>query len=584
MLKVYPGMLSGRDQSVGEEARVKPPVLKPVPFAGASNRDSAGDTFVRRDSVTASTVPVYPNRDEVHFGHATPLFGAARTKKKDDDEITVRFKIRKGDWERWKAAASNLDMTPAEYALFYMPHLKAPRPKKKILDGAEVKVIGMDNGQKRVTKVRPLLGPEQIFNEWLAQIEKAQKYVQVAMYDFDNITVEGGRTVDGADVTPGWKQQQQILPLLIEKARKGIPVQIILDSSVEYKYDEYRIPEIPRPINNAGMVEYLRDLKEKENLPIEVVTYPRRLANIYHVKMLAVDGERAIVGGMNLSNHSAANWDACVAIEGPEVANIQKDTFYPDWIISKHYADKSVPLEEIRKSLPEIQPLSDPAIQVLNTKPREYAQIGYSGEESIGDFVKAKLKSDDLRKFTSEQFIWTHKELRNDLIKAHQEGRVKVRMLHSSGVVDQFPYSRNPIYEIIKAGVPVRFYNENESTQEKLHAKWTVFNDDEVLIGSANMSAAGLETNVDTGKRPDYESVDEPQVYKRGNRDMAIVIKSPALAKVFQHQFDYDWKYSPLTHPPGYGQFEKAKNHSIYRTLEERVKEALKAAKGGSKE
>lgn len=580
MFNIYAGALSRQDTFEKNLKHPKPPVFNPASLRSTVSPLLPNDTFAKKGS-DASTSSSQPDRN-IRFSQPALLrFGARQ--KKDTDEISVRMKIRKGDWERWKAAARNLDMSPADYALFYMSHLKAPRPHKKIIEGAEVKVIGMHRGKKQETKVRPLLGPEQIFNEWIAQIEKAQNYIQIAMYDFDNITVKGGRTVDGADVAPGWKQQQQILPLLIEKARQGIPVQILVDSSVEYKYDEYRIPVFPRPINNAGMVAYLRKLREEENLPIEVVTYPRELANIYHVKALIVDGKRGIVGGMNLSNHSPANWDACVAIEGPEIANIQEETFYPDWIIAKHYANPKTSPDQIKKSLPKITPLDKPAIQVLNTKPREYEEIGYSGEESIGDYVKSRLKSPDLKKFTSEQFIWTHKELRNDLIKAHQEGRVKIRMLHSSGVVDQFPYSRNPIYELLQAGVPVRFYNENEATQEKLHAKWSVFNDDEILIGSANMSAAGLETNLETGERPDYKNVTDLQLYKRGNRDMAIVIKSPALARAFQQQFNQDWKYSPTNDPPGYGEFEEAQNFSLYQQLETRVQKALRKAVGGSK-
>ncbi len=529
----------------------------------------------------------------VRFGESKQ---GPKPKKTEKQYVRRQIRIEKDQLTSWNnlvVRAKNLGMSMMDYLEFAMPYIKGVKPYKHVLDGVTVPLIGHHQGKPVTTKITALLGAEQIFDQWITQIAKAKDSIQIGMYDFDNIWVDGGRETDGAEGNPGWKQQQKILPLLIKKAREGVPVQMILDGSVLYEYDEYRVPIIPRRLNNAGMVDLLNKLKNGEpiqdpelakrlgiedlkpgtKLPIEVVTYPRELANIYHVKLLAVDGKYALLGGMNLSNHSAANWDACVAIEGPEVANIQAETFYPDWIMAKHYANPNVPVAMTRKQLPAIEPVSHPAIQVLNTKPREYEAIGYSGEESIGDFLKEKLASPDLKDFASEQFVWTHKTLKNQMIKLHQEGQAKIRVLHSAGVVDQFPYSRNSIYEMIKSGVPVRFYNEHDETQERLHAKWSVFNRNELMIGSANISAAALETNLDQGERPDYESVPEGQKYTRGNRDVALIVKSPELAKRFLEQFNVDWKYSlPIVS----GQYEQTMNKPVYDAFERKVLKGLK--------
>lgn len=95
--------------------------------------------------------------------------------------------------------------------------------------------------------------------------------------------------------------------------------------------------EKERHYNNQDMIRYL-----KQN-NIDVVPYPRAAqqgAALQHVKMLAVDGKKAIIGGMNWGTHSCANHDACVAIErregfeNSEVDNIIYEIFNKDWKFS----------------------------------------------------------------------------------------------------------------------------------------------------------------------------------------------------------------------------------------------------------
>ena len=62
------------------------------------------------------------------------------------------------------------------------------------------------------------------------------------------------------------------------------------------------------------------------------------------------------------------------------------------------------------------------------------------------------------------------------------------------GLYKVFPNCRPGIQKLDDAGVPIRFFKENKSTEEKLHAKWAVFDRKNLLIGSANWSSLGLDS------------------------------------------------------------------------------------------
>ena len=511
---------------------------------------SSNDSFTS----TSSSKPQQPANNVLSFPKI--LFGAAKKAAATKEEtVDLVLKGVNAGWaKRLVATAESYGINVGEYLQDLLPQFADTLPDKDIMPSVSATVTGKHNGRNVRTKVTTLIGPDQIFQSWIDTLHKTKEYAQIALFDFDNVKV-GGRGVDGADVTDAWKMQQKVLEMIEEKARKGVKFQILLDSHVETKYDKRGRPIYPREINNEGMYNYLKGLQE-EGLPIEIVSYPRELANIYHVKLLISDGKRAIVGGMNLSNHSAANWDACVQLEGREVANLQAETFHQDWLMARHKREPGKSLEELRDSLPEVTPVDEPAIKVLNTMPREYEQVGYEPREEIGDYFREKLQSPTLAGVYSEQFIATHKVVRDLLIQRNQEG-IPVQMLHSAGVIDKFPYCRNTVYRMEMGGVPVRYYPENEATAEQLHAKWTMLEDknpakSEVVIGSANTSAAAFETNVGKGKRGDYPAGEE-QPYRRGNRDVAIVIPSQKIADVFKAQHQKDWEYSYSTRPPAYG-------------------------------
>src|SRR5438067_1760 len=63
---------------------------------------------------------------------------------------------------------------------------------------------------------------------------------------------------------------------------------------------------------------------ELEQAGVRVLAFPVERTTIDHVKLLIVDGVRAIVGGINWGTHSPLNHDFDVLATGPVVANLER--------------------------------------------------------------------------------------------------------------------------------------------------------------------------------------------------------------------------------------------------------------------
>ena len=402
------------------------------------------------------------------------------------------------------------------------------------------------------TKVTTLIDGEQIFNKTLEMVKGAKSSIQVEMFEFQNLKIDGDKwPSNGADAVPGFAEQQSLLPLLVKKKRENpdIKIQVILDA---HKWYINGHGEKERHYNNQAMIKYLL-----EN-GIDVVPYPRAAQNgstLQHVKMVAVDGKSAIIGGMNWGTHSCANHDACVALEtlpqynNSEVDNIINDIFIPDWKFSWQRLGKTKlvagPLSEEEQDaynglnkeikqenvdymkivgdlynkpeylnrydkndlskldITEVHPVESPKIKVLTTKPNELKFVGEQGSESTRKFLQNKLNT--CQKVRGELFVLSDKELIETIVKRHKEGQLDAKFIVSSDILEEFPYCRKAYNELVENNVPVKLYNFDERINQRMHGKWAIFDDKEVMIGSTNWSAMGLNQNLQKGMREDYE-------------------------------------------------------------------------------
>ncbi len=387
------------------------------------------------------------------------------------------------------------------------------------------------------TKVTSLLGGGQIFGKIHETLDKAKSWVMLNMYNFQSpeIYPERGCLPD----TPGRAEQAALAQKLVDLQKKGVQVRVILDNSKQPVKPPYTF----EPDHNTRMLEFLR------KNGISTVTYPRAHSRINHTKLLVVDNNQAVVSGMNWGNHSPANHDGGVHIEGPDARNLFHKSFRPDWLTSG--GDP--------KLLPPIQPFRQGKIKVLQTAGADTVQGPKSEiQDAILDQINKAQKS-----IHAELFVLTNKQVVSRLIDKHHEltraGQEGVKILVDPGLYFLFPNCRPGIVNLQKAGVPIRFLKTDRGREEKLHAKWAVFDRKNVLMGSANWSGVGLE-HKSTGWVEPLKAWDEladaleeaeegpPEVARsgvKGNHEMDILIENaPSIGGVFARQACLDFKDS----------------------------------------
>jgi len=195
---------------------------------------------------------------------------------------------------------------------------------------------------------------------------------------------------------------------------------------------------------------------------VDVLDYPVRRMMIDHVKLLLIDSQVAVVGGINWGASSVANHDFDAEIRGPAVANLQR-VFMRDLVSCGRRV--RVPAAVV-----------DPRLLVATTLP------GPDIRPLILDAIESAHRTLDL-----ELFVLT------DLGIVHALERAQARGVRISLLLD--PHERpsdRPAALLRARGVPVRLYR---SHGELLHAKAVVTDGATVSFGSANWSGGGFERN-----------------------------------------------------------------------------------------
>lgn len=398
--------------------------------------------------------------------------------------------------------------------------------------------------KKDETIVESLLGGGQIFgkiNEMLDEAERSKNkpWVMVNLYELQNPELYPERK--SSPGTPGSTIHTGLLDRLINLHKnKKANVRIILDNSKQQPREmEKGQPKVlMEPNHNDRTIARLKAF----NVPF--VTYSKEASIKNHVKLLMTNNRKAIVGGMNWGNHSAVNHDGAVYIEGPDVRNIHHKLFQPDWVTSAG---------EDSTELAPIKPFRQGKIKVLQTSGRKSEQG--ARDEVLGEILHQIQGAEN--SIHAQLFVLTHKAVVNALLQKHKElqkqGKEGVQILVDEGLYKLFPNCRPGIQKLDDAGVPIRFFKENKATEEKLHAKWAVFDRKNLLIGSANWSSLGLDSKEATSNSSGMDTLgdeaeegenEEPKIPSRTNHEIAVLIPdAPHVAGAFAKQADYDFAY-----------------------------------------
>lgn len=309
---------------------------------------------------------------------------------------------------------------------------------------------------------RLLINGEEKFPAVLKALDEAKNHIHLEYYIYENDNI--GRTIEEK---------------LIEKAKQGVKVRFIYDDFGSRGIRK----NIARRLRNAGVEAY-------PFYKIQFVGLANRLNYRNHRKIIVIDGKKAFVGGINISdryinestNEKTAFWrDTHLMMEGPGVNYLQY-LFICDWNFCAGTNLKNV-LNYF------------PGFSQQNFSGDKLIQIAASGPDSgqptiLYSLLYAIHQAEKEILITTPYFIPEQSIL--DAIVVAALGGVSVNLLvpkkSDSKLVELAACS---YYDaLLEAGVRVYFYEKGF-----VHAKTIVVDRKLAMVGTANMDFRSFDLN-----------------------------------------------------------------------------------------
>ncbi len=301
---------------------------------------------------------------------------------------------------------------------------------------------------------------EVAYARYMALIEQAKTSIYVTTFIFGNDSV--GRA---------------LLAALSAKAKTGVDVRVIVDSIGAVMT---RHPSLLKFKDSNGQLAYF--------MPLLHVPFKGRSNLRNHRKLLIVDGELAILGGMNLAKEymgptrDVERWtDLAIEVEGGSVADLT-NVFLQDWSFAKHAPEEAVkvPASVIAKSAGNV------------------AQVVPSGPDLPGDPLYDLLLNTI---FSARQeiliitpYFIPDETLEKPLDLAAKRGvKVSVLLPRKSNHLLADIARGSFIRQLKVSGVQFHFYGK------MIHAKAVLVDGSMGLLGSANFDMRSLLLNYELG-------------------------------------------------------------------------------------
>ena len=109
----------------------------------------------------------------------------------------------------------------------------------------------------------------------------------------------------------------------------------------------------------------------------------------------------------------------------------------------------------------------------------------------------------------AELFVLSDKEIIQTIIDRVHKGELDAKIIVDPSIIEEFPYCNTAYQKLVENNIDVRQYKTDTNITQRMHGKWAVFDDKEILIGSANWSAMAMNQNLKKGQREDYEKYTE---------------------------------------------------------------------------
>lgn len=313
-----------------------------------------------------------------------------------------------------------------------------------------------------------LVDADAIYPAMIAAIREAKRSVQVDYYLLGGAI--GGQFADA----------------LIEKAREGVQVRVMLDGWAANQGGPTgaQLKPVIKRLQDAGV--------DQRFYPIEwLPRNPGWLANrflIDHNKLLVLDRETAFVGSMNIFDLAVMNHDLMVKLRGPmaqELAGMMDEEFSQTRVAPVPMTVAPGPNTSlVRGTKTSVRERSTKGLLLQNL-----AQARKSVSMAIFDFS-------DL-------------DVVEGLIAAHRRGLdVKVLVDRHNTNEKYVPLAQyvnvygmpnlSPVTRLVQAGVPVKWYDPLQRDTE-LHMKMTVFDGQKAMLGSTNYTYQAFNNFRETG-------------------------------------------------------------------------------------
>lgn len=287
----------------------------------------------------------------------------------------------------------------------------------------------------------------------------------------------------------GWKLAKQ----LAQKAKEGVDVKVIYDAVGSGRAD----PKMFQMMKDAG---------------VDVRAYGEKwkvwdINDRWHEKNLIVDGQSAVLGGMNIADEYALGgsgkmvlsrgggkdgkgteaWrDTDVKLEGPAVRD-SMNAFLRNW------NEVGTPISEAAKAklYPPLVPKDGgPSVRVVQHNP-EVKGI----EEASTRLYKTAIETATKSITIENAYFLPPPELRKALIDAAKRG-VDVKVMTNSREANDMGFvsdaARHFYDDMMKAGVKI--YEKHGGT---LHAKTATFDGEFSIVGSVNLNGRSKNTDAE---------------------------------------------------------------------------------------
>lgn len=336
-------------------------------------------------------------------------------------------------------------------------------------------------------KVEILINKDQIFPEMKRMIAGAKISIKMDIFLFSG------------------KIGKEIADTLLQKYKNNVKIQVLLDPNLgvagKLKKEEKELVKFL--INNGIDVKTFNLDLLPDNSGI-LTNY----AQIDHNKLLLVDNESFLIGGMNWSDVAASNRDIMLKITGSAAKQLA-DIMDEDWGVGNNLKIKA-------KGDNALIPAPFGTSQVRITQTGIY-------EKTIKKMILENIKNAKTSVYVG-MYEFSDVDVVEALIAAHKKGLdVKVLLSRNEKYKKYIPFFGGLIHgtpnlataqRLLEVKVPVRFFNPGTDDEEH-HAKYSVVDHTIAMVGSVNYTYNAFNIFRET-----CAEVIDPQVAAKIENDM----------------------------------------------------------------